>query len=254
MHAAFGWSTLQEASRDACPWAGGGQSEALSVTTSSTSLARPAFATCLLELLGHQRQPMVALVLELTECDPAPDIDTVRDNASLLTAHGARLSLDDFDSGPSGLAVRARIRAQGGPRHGGRDRRMRSACASVATHGSGAMPLWTLTVSACDPMRHPEAANALRALGLHLSTQAHEVCKVRFLDTSLALATLQLSSADDVSLLLIVRHNDDAQNNPAESPVRANLMAPLVLNTATRRGLQKVIGKVDTRVTLRAVA
>lgn len=51
------------------------------------------------------------------------------------------------------------------------------------------MPLWTLTVSACDPMRHPEAANALRALGLHLSTQAHEVCNVRFLDTSLALAT-----------------------------------------------------------------
>jgi flagellar assembly factor FliW len=67
-------------------------------------------------------------------------------------------------------------------------------------------------------------------------------------------AALQLSSADDVSLLLIVRHNDDAQNNPAESPVRANLMAPLVLNTATRRGLQKVIGKVDTSVTLRAVA
>ena len=67
-------------------------------------------------------------------------------------------------------------------------------------------------------------------------------------------AALQLASSDDVSLLLIVRHNDAADSNPAESPVRANLMAPLVLNTATRRGLQKVIGKVDTSVTLRAVS
>jgi hypothetical protein len=31
-------------------------------------------------------------------------------------------------------------------------------------------------------------------------------------------------------------------------------MAPLVLNTATRLGLQKVIGRVDTSVTLKAVA
>jgi hypothetical protein len=31
-------------------------------------------------------------------------------------------------------------------------------------------------------------------------------------------------------------------------------MAPLVVNTATRRGVQKIIGKVDTSVTLKAVA
>ncbi|MDY0036162.1 MAG: flagellar assembly protein FliW [Zoogloea oleivorans] len=67
-------------------------------------------------------------------------------------------------------------------------------------------------------------------------------------------AALQLTNPDDVSLLLIVRHNDSADSNPAESPVRANLMAPLVVNTTTRRGLQKVIGRVDTRVTLHAVA
>ena len=62
-------------------------------------------------------------------------------------------------------------------------------------------------------------------------------------------AALQLSNPDDVSVLLIVRRND-----AGSAPVHANVMAPLVLNTATRRALQKIIGKVDTSVTLKAVA
>lgn len=66
-------------------------------------------------------------------------------------------------------------------------------------------------------------------------------------------AALQLGSSDEVSVLLIVRRNEDENGAPAESPVRANLMAPLVLNTTARRGLQKVIGRVDTSVTLKAV-
>ena len=60
-------------------------------------------------------------------------------------------------------------------------------------------------------------------------------------------AALQLGSADDASVLLIVSRGEGA------SPVRANVMAPLVLNTATRRGLQKIIGKVDASVTLKAI-
>jgi flagellar assembly factor FliW len=60
-------------------------------------------------------------------------------------------------------------------------------------------------------------------------------------------AALQLGSADDASVLLIVSRGD------ATAPVRANVMAPLVLNTATRRGLQKIIGKVDASVTLKAI-
>ena len=48
-------------------------------------------------------------------------------------------------------------------------------------------------------------------------------------------------------MLLIVSRGEGA------SPVRANVMAPLVLNTATRRGLQKIIGKVDASVTLKAI-
>lgn len=57
---------------------------------------------------------------------------------------------------------------------------------------------------------------------------------------------LQLTAPADVSVLLIVRRDGD-------NPVHANVMAPLVINTATRRGLQKIIGKVDTSVTLKAV-
>lgn len=57
---------------------------------------------------------------------------------------------------------------------------------------------------------------------------------------------LQLTDPADVSVLLIVRRDDEA-------PVHANVMAPLVINTATRRGLQKIIGKVDASVTLKAV-
>ena len=66
--------------------------------------------------------------------------------------------------------------------------------------------------------------------------------------TDSEVANLQLGNADDASVLLIV-----SRGEPGASPVRANVMAPLVVNTATRRGLQKIIGKVDTSVTLKAI-
>jgi EAL domain-containing protein (putative c-di-GMP-specific phosphodiesterase class I) len=109
MLAAFEWSTLEQAGRDARQWADTGSPQALSVNISSASLVTPGFAARLLELLGHHRLPPTALTLELTEYDAVPDIDTVRDNVRLLTARGLRLSLDDFGSGHSGLAVLARI-------------------------------------------------------------------------------------------------------------------------------------------------
>ncbi|MBS0356395.1 MAG: flagellar assembly protein FliW [Proteobacteria bacterium] len=61
-------------------------------------------------------------------------------------------------------------------------------------------------------------------------------------------AALQLGNPDDVSVLLIVRNNDTGAVAP-----QANVMAPLVINTAARRAVQKIIGRVDTSVTLRAV-
>ena len=62
-------------------------------------------------------------------------------------------------------------------------------------------------------------------------------------------AVLQLGNPDDVSLLLIVRNNETGAAAP-----QANVMAPLVINTAARRAIQKIIGRVDASVTLRAVA
>lgn len=62
-------------------------------------------------------------------------------------------------------------------------------------------------------------------------------------------AALQLGNPDDVSVLLIVRDNDEGSAAP-----QTNVMAPLVVNTASRRAVQKIIGRVDTSVTLRAVA
>lgn len=58
---------------------------------------------------------------------------------------------------------------------------------------------------------------------------------------------LQLSNPEDALVLLMVSRESDS------APIRANVMAPLVLNTANRRGVQKIIGKVDTSVTLKAV-
>lgn len=62
-------------------------------------------------------------------------------------------------------------------------------------------------------------------------------------------AALQLANPDDISVLLIVRNNDTDGAAP-----QANVMAPLVVNTANRRAIQKIIGRVDASVTLRALA
>ncbi|WP_374482203.1 flagellar assembly protein FliW [Zoogloea sp.] len=63
------------------------------------------------------------------------------------------------------------------------------------------------------------------------------------------IAALQLGNPDDVSVLLIVRNND----TDAAAP-QVNVMGPLVVNIDSRRAIQKIIGRVDTSVTLRAVA
>ena len=60
---------------------------------------------------------------------------------------------------------------------------------------------------------------------------------------------LRVSRIEDVAVFLILRRNDSGSN---EIPVKANLMAPLVINAAQRIGIQKVIGRVGCDVTLRA--
>ena len=55
---------------------------------------------------------------------------------------------------------------------------------------------------------------------------------------------LQASRAEDLTVLLILRRED-------EQPLKANLMAPLVINTVSRIGFQKVIARIGCDVTLR---
>ncbi|MDR2031729.1 MAG: flagellar assembly protein FliW [Azoarcus sp.] len=61
-------------------------------------------------------------------------------------------------------------------------------------------------------------------------------------------ATLQLSGPGDAVVAVIVRKDDEA---PANAGLRANFMAPLVINASARRGLQKVIDKASYDIILR---
>lgn len=64
-------------------------------------------------------------------------------------------------------------------------------------------------------------------------------------------AVLQLASPADALVAVIVR-KDDTDGSPATTGMRANFMAPLVINVAARRGIQKVINKLGCDITLRA--
>jgi len=107
--AAFEWSTIERACRDAQRWVSTGHACPLSVNISSASMVTAHFALRLRDLMDHHALPRAAIVLELTEYDPVPDIDSVRDNARVLNDSGIHLSLDDFGSGYSALTVLARF-------------------------------------------------------------------------------------------------------------------------------------------------
>lgn len=64
-------------------------------------------------------------------------------------------------------------------------------------------------------------------------------------------AILQLSTPAD-ALVAIIVHKDETDKSPETAGLRANFMAPLVINVAARRGLQKVINKLGCDITLRA--
>ncbi|MDB5800055.1 MAG: hypothetical protein JWL63_994 [Rhodocyclales bacterium] len=60
---------------------------------------------------------------------------------------------------------------------------------------------------------------------------------------------IDVTRIEDVVVFLILRRDE----GPASSvPVKANLMAPLVINAVQRIGIQKIIGRVGCDVTLRA--
>ncbi|MDR0564324.1 MAG: flagellar assembly protein FliW [Azoarcus sp.] len=61
-------------------------------------------------------------------------------------------------------------------------------------------------------------------------------------------ASLRLSSPNDAVVAVIVRKGDDA---PASAGLRANFMAPIVINIRQQRGLQKIIEKGNCDIILR---
>ena len=62
---------------------------------------------------------------------------------------------------------------------------------------------------------------------------------------------LQLQNQEDLAVAVIVRAQDGTNANPASAGLSANFMAPLVINTRARLGLQKVIGRMGCDITLR---
>lgn len=61
-------------------------------------------------------------------------------------------------------------------------------------------------------------------------------------------AAIGLTDPADIVVVVILSKADD------EAPVSANLNAPLVINLATRKGLQHVFARLDYKVTLKGAA
>ncbi len=66
-------------------------------------------------------------------------------------------------------------------------------------------------------------------------------------------AQMQIEKPEDVALAVIVRRADGAEaNTPQDTGLRANFMGPLLINTAARRGLQKVLERFSCEMVVRA--
>ena len=65
-------------------------------------------------------------------------------------------------------------------------------------------------------------------------------------------ALLQLAQPEDAVVAVIVRRAEGEQDSPVNAGLQANFMAPLVINTVARKGVQKVIGRLGCDITLRA--
>ena len=68
------------------------------------------------------------------------------------------------------------------------------------------------------------------------------------------MALLQLDDAgkiDEVAVVIIIRSQKSEEAGPAGAGLSANFMAPLVINTRARLGMQKVISRLGCEITLR---
>ncbi|MCB1907340.1 MAG: flagellar assembly protein FliW [Rhodocyclaceae bacterium] len=64
-------------------------------------------------------------------------------------------------------------------------------------------------------------------------------------------ARIDLTAPEDAAVAVIV-HRADRQDSPATVGMQANFMAPLVFNTRSRKGMQKIISRLGCDLTLRA--
>ncbi|MCW8891091.1 MAG: flagellar assembly protein FliW [Sedimenticola sp.] len=67
-------------------------------------------------------------------------------------------------------------------------------------------------------------------------------------------ALLQLDQVEDLVLLVIAYRNSlgSVQEGEGELGVNANFMAPLLINAQARIGFQKVLGKAERKITIKA--
>lgn len=65
-------------------------------------------------------------------------------------------------------------------------------------------------------------------------------------------AMLELASPQQAAVAVIVRKEDAEAGGPASTGLRANFVAPVVINVDARIGMQKVINKLGCEITLRA--
>jgi flagellar assembly factor FliW len=88
-------------------------------------------------------------------------------------------------------------------------------------------------------------------VGFSVTPPARLGVNLEFVLTAAATELLQLQNQEDLADAVIVRAQEGADANPASAGLSANFMAPLVINTRARRGLQKVIGRMGCDITLR---
>ncbi|MFN3986171.1 MAG: flagellar assembly protein FliW [Rhodocyclaceae bacterium] len=107
-------------------------------------------------------------------------------------------------------------------------------------HEEGAAPTLFLLQSADDP-----------DVAFSVTGPENLGVNYQFALTDEEVTALGLARPEDALVAVIVRQAG-GDDSPESAGLRANFMAPLVINVAARRGLQKVIGKLGMDVTLRA--
>jgi flagellar assembly factor FliW len=85
-------------------------------------------------------------------------------------------------------------------------------------------------------------------LTLSVAQPSHFNINYSFVLTDEEEQLLQLESADDL-LILIVLHKQD-ENNTGKPTIKGSIKSPLVINSAKRIGLQKVLIAIEQSITL----